>query len=149
MASTSGRRLGALVRTGALAASIGTILLATAPGCGSDSGTSLPEPAVDSTVPADGAIDVSLGIVVSAAFNQQMNLSTVNQATFVLGDPSGTLVPGSVAYDSASFTATFTPDAPLAPNATYTAGLSSGIANIADTPLPSDFTWVFTTGTSP
>ena len=100
-------------------------------------------------LPADGAMDIALGVVVSAAFNQQMNLSTVNEATFVLGDASGTLVAGSVAYDTVTFTATFTPDLPLAPNATYTAGISSGIANVADTPLASDVSWTFTTGTLP
>ena len=134
--------------TGMLALSIWAVLLATAPGCGSGSGTLLPEPEVVSTLPADGAMGVPPGAVVSAEFNQQMNLSTVNDATFVLGDSSGTLVPGRVAYDSATFTATFTPDLPLAPNATYTAGISSGVANVADTPLANDVSWTFTTGTS-
>jgi Bacterial Ig-like domain len=125
------------------------IVLATAVGCGSGSGTALPVPAVVSTTPADNAAGVNLGVVLSATFNQQMNLSTINTATFVLSDPSGTLVSGAVAYDSVKFVATFTPDAPLTPNTTYMAGISSGVANAANTPLPADFTWSFTTGTIP
>jgi len=62
-------------------------------------------------------------------------LSTVNSSTFVLSDPSGALVPGAVAYNSANFTATFTPGAPLAPNTKYMVGISSGVTNIADTPV--------------
>ena len=128
---------------------VGATLLATAVGCGSGSGTVLPIPAVVSTVPADGATEVSVDVIVAATFNQQMNLSTVNESTVVLSGPDGTLVAGTVAYDSANFAATFTPDSPLASNTTYTAGISSGVANVADTPLPSDFTWTFTTQTVP
>jgi hypothetical protein len=132
-----------------LAAVAGAVLIAMLPGCGSGSGTRLPLPAVVSTVPADAATGVHLSAAISATFNQQMNQSTVNDATFVLSDPAGALVEGAVAYDSASFTATFTPDAPLAPNTVYMAGISSGVTNLANTPLPADFTWSFTTGTTP
>ena len=132
-----------------LRAALAGAIMVTMAGCGSGSGTSLPVPAVVSTVPADGASGVHLGAVISATFNQQMNLSTVNGSTFVLSDPSGALVPGAVAYNSANFTATFTPGAPLAPNTKYMVGISSGVTNIADTPLPGDFTWSFTTGATP
>jgi hypothetical protein len=132
-----------------LLAAMAAIMLAALTGCGSGSGTRLPVPAVVSTAPADAATGVHLGATISATFNQQMNQSTVNDSTFVLSDPSGALVAGSVTYDSASFTATFTPHAQLAPNTVYMAGISSGVTNIADTPLPKDFTWSFTTGTTP
>jgi hypothetical protein len=132
-----------------LAALAGAFMLAALPGCGSGSGTRLPVPAVVSTAPADAATGVHLGATISATFNQQMNGTTVNDSTFVLSDPSGALVAGSVTYDSASFIATFTPLAPLAPNTVYMAGISSGVTNIADAPLPNDFTWSFTTGTTP
>lgn len=132
-----------------LLVAVAAIMLVTLPGCGSGSGTRLAVPAVVSTLPADTATGVHLDAVISAVFNQQMNQSTVNDSTFVLSDPSGALVAGSVSYDSASFTATFTPNAPLAPDTMYMAGISSGITSIADTPLPEDFTWSFTTGATP
>jgi len=121
-----------------LLAAMAAVMLAALTGCGSGSGTRLPVLAIVSTAPADTATGVHLGATISATFNQQMNQSTVNDSTFVLSDPSGALVVGSVTYDSASFTATFTPLAPLAPNTVYMAGISSGVTNIADTPLPND-----------
>ncbi len=132
-----------------LAAGAIAVTLVVPVGCGSNSGTSLPNPEVVSTVPEADAAGVGLGTIVAATFNQQMNLSTVNESTFVLGDPSGALVTGTVAYDVTTFTATFTADAPLAPNTMYTAGISVAVTNIADTTLPEDFTWTFTTGAAP
>jgi hypothetical protein len=132
-----------------VAVAFAALMLACTAGCGGGSGTSLPHPAVASTVPADGATGVSLSTAISATFNQQMNLSTINFSTFVVSDPSGRVLAGSIAYDAVNFTATFTPAAPLAPNSTFTAAISAGVANIANTTLGVDFTWNFTTGTTP
>jgi len=122
------------------------LMLAYAAGCGSGSGTSLPHPAVVSTVPADSATGVSLNTTISATFNQQMNLSTINSSTFVVSDPSHRVLAGSLAYNAFSFTATFTPAAPLAPSTTFTASISGGVASVANATLGVDFTWNFTTG---
>ena len=124
-------------------------MLAMTAGCGSGSGTSLPVVAIASMVPADGATDVHLGATVSATFNQQMNQSTINSSTFSLSDPSGAILPGAIAYNSFNFTATFIPDSPLMPNTTYTAAISGGVANVANSTLGTDVTWSFTTGTTP
>ena len=112
--------------------------------CGG-SGTVLPRPAVVSTAPAEAATGIPVDTIISATFNQQMNPSTVNESTFVLSDPESALVPGEVTYDSANFIGMFTPHSPLLPATTYTVGISSGVTNIADKPLPADFTWTFTT----
>jgi hypothetical protein len=125
------------------------IAFAGASACSSGSGTSLPPPEVVAMQPGGGAVDVSPDVIITATFNQQMNLTTVNDATFVLGDADGMLVAGEVTYDSATFTATLTPDAPLDPDVTYTAGISGGVANIANTPLGSDVSWTFTTAAPP
>lgn len=128
---------------------MGGLMLAMTAGCGSGSGTSLPMVAIASMVPADGAIDVHLSAAVSATFNQQMNQSTINSATFSLSDPTGAIVAGAIAYDSFNFTATFSPDSPLMPNTIYTAAISGGVANVANSTLGTDLTWSFTTGTAP
>jgi len=117
-----------------------------AAGCGSGSGTTLPPIVVTSTVPPDGATGIALTVTVTATFNQQMNASTINSSTFVVSDPAGLPVPGTVDYDSVNFVASFTPDAPLKPNTTYTAGISGGVANVGDAILGDDFDWMFTTG---
>ncbi len=124
-------------------------LFAGGSGCSSGSGTSLPPPEIVSMQPADGAVDVLPDVIITATFNQQMNLTTVNDATFVLGDAEGMLVAGEVTYDSLTFTATFTPDAPLDPDVAYTAGISGGVANVANTSLGSDVSWTFTTAAAP
>lgn len=125
------------------------LMLAIAAGCGSGSGTSLPIPEIVAMVPADGATGVSLNITIAATFNQQMNQSTINASTFSLSDPTGAVLPGEIGYDAGTFTATFTPAAPLAPNTTYTAAISGGVANVANTTLGKDVTWTFTTASTP
>jgi hypothetical protein len=128
-----------------LAVALTALMFAYVAGCGSGSGTSLQHPAVVSTMPASGATGVSVNTTISATFNQQMNLSTINSSTFVVSDPSGNILAGSIAYNALSFTATFTPAAPLGPSTMYTASISGGVANVANTTLGVDFTWAFTT----
>jgi hypothetical protein len=122
------------------------LLLAIAPGCGSGSGTSLPVLAIVAMTPADGATGINLSTTVAATFNQQMNQSTINDSTFSLSDPTGALVPGEIAYNATTFTATLSPAAPLVPDTTYTAAVSGGVANVANTTLGNDVTWSFSTG---
>ena len=128
---------------------MGGLMLAVAAGCGSGSGTSLPILAVVSMVPADSSTGVHLSATVSATFNQQMNQSTFNPSTFSLSDPTGAILSGTITYNAFKFTATFTPSSSLAPNTTYMAAISGGVANVANSTLGADVTWSFTTGTTP
>ena len=127
----------------------GMMMLAMVARCGSGSGTSLPILAVVSMVPADGKTGIHLSATISGTFNQQMNQSTINPSTFSLSDPNGAILPGTISYNAFSFTATFTPRSPLAPNTTYMAAISGGVANVANSTLGADVTWSFTTGTTP
>ena len=52
---------------------------------------------------------------------------------------------GTVTYDAPTLTAIFTPDAPLAFVAGYTATLTTGVKDLAGNPLAADFAWSFTT----
>lgn len=125
------------------------LMVAAAAGCGSGSGTSLPKPAIVAMMPADGSTGVDLDTTVSVTFNEQMNQSTINPSTFSVSDPTGAVLSGEIAYDASTFTATFTPSASLAPNTTYTAAVSGGVANVANTTLGREVTWTFTTGSTP
>ena len=101
-------------------------------------------PTVTSTTPADGATGVSLGTTVQATFSDDMNGSTINSSTFLVSGG----VTGTVTYNSATKTATFTPAInALLKNTAYTATLTTGIANLAGTALPANFGWSFTTST--
>src|SRR5690606_7361892 len=71
---------------------------------------------VNARVPAANAVDVPLDATVSVTFNQAVNASTVVADNFTLtsgADDALVEVPGDVAYDAASHTATFTPADPL------------------------------------
>ena len=107
-------------------------------------------PTVTSTSPLDGAVDVGTNATVSAVFSEAMDAATINGSTFELRDASNALVAASVAYDTASQTATLTPSAALTPSATYTAtvvGGAGGVTDVAGNALANDFVWSFTTGT--
>ena len=100
-------------------------------------------PTVTSTAPANGATDVSLGTTIQAIFSDDMNASTINSSTFLVSGG----VTGTVTYNSANRTATFTPSLNngLIKNTTYTATLTTGITNLAGTALSTNFSWSFTT----
>ena len=61
-------------------------------------------PVVESTVPADGTINVPLNQVISATFNEKMNPTTISQTSFTVA-ANGTLINGTVTYNN--LTATF------------------------------------------
>ncbi len=82
--------------------------------------------------PADYALGV-LTTPVTAAFSRAADPATVTTTTVELRDGSSTLVPGSVSYNTATHTATFTPSSALAPLADYTARIVSGSGGVTDT----------------
>ncbi|MCX6615939.1 MAG: Ig-like domain-containing protein, partial [Acidobacteria bacterium] len=103
-------------------------------------------PTVNSTVPANGSIDVALGGNLAATFSESMAPSTINTSTFTLRQ-GATPVAGTVAY--AGVTATFNPTSDLEPLTTYTATVSMEAADLAGIEMEEDFVWTFTTGAAP
>ncbi len=91
---------------------------------------------------------MNTSIAVTATFNETMNVTTINNANFVLLDDSNTLITANVAYDALTSTATLKPSASLADSTTYTAtvrGGAGGVADFAGNLLISDHSWSFTT----
>src|SRR2546422_567291 len=78
-----------------------------------------------------------------------MDPATIGTTSFLLTGPGETAVAGVVVYDVASKTATFAPADNLAPNAVYTATLSTGARDLAGNALAADLVWSFTTGVIP
>jgi hypothetical protein len=103
-------------------------------------------PAVVSTVPANGALNVPIGQVLSATFSETMNTSTISATTFTV-TAGGVAVPGTVTYSG--LVATFTPTASLAYSTVYTATITTGATSVAGTPLATNYVWTFTTITPP
>ncbi|MFC1968587.1 Ig-like domain-containing protein, partial [Chloroflexota bacterium] len=99
-------------------------------------------PMVTFTSPADAATDVAVDAVVTATFSEPMDALTITTGSFTL---EGSVVPGTVTYDSGTNTATFTPDDDLAYNHVYTATLGPPITDVAGNPLVSPYSWSFTT----
>jgi photosystem II stability/assembly factor-like uncharacterized protein len=99
-------------------------------------------PSVTRTTPTDGTTRLSAAATtVKAVFSEDLDPATVNAATFRLDHGAS----GVVTYDPATRTATFTPSASLAYTTTYTATLSTGIADLAGNPLSADYSWTFNT----
>lgn len=101
-------------------------------------------PTVVSTDPADGATGVALDAAVSITFDEALDPDTVAAGAFTLSDGT-TAVPGALAYDDATFTVTFTPDADFAFDTTYTATVTSALTDAAGNALGASHTWSFTT----
>ncbi len=103
-------------------------------------------PTVVSTVPADGATGVSPTAPISAKFSEPMDISSINTTTFTLMTTSGqTPVTGTVTYDNASSTATFTPSSSLSSATSYTATITTGARDVSGNALAANKVWTFTT----
>jgi len=122
---------------------------------------------LESLSPADGTVDVPVvGTVIEAVFREDMDESTIGVNTFglIFTDRFGRLhsVPGAVAYDAGTRTATFTPSEtgvghchggawPLIYGSEYEVRLSPRIASLAGEtlgPEPASFTTVAAPGVS-
>jgi RHS repeat-associated protein len=107
-------------------------------------------PTVTSFSPAAGATNVNANANVTVTFSEAMDAATVNGSTVELRDPSNALVPATVSYNAASFTATLDPTAPLTAEVTYTARVRGGstdprVKDVAGNSLAADVMWTFTT----
>ncbi len=103
-------------------------------------------PEVISSTPADNSLGRSINTTIQATFNEEMNPSTINTATFTV--TKGTApVSGTVSY--AGTTATFTPSGNLEPNTVYTGTITTGAKDPAGNALVNNYVWNFTTGDAP
>lgn len=110
-------------------------------------------PTVSTINPVDAAPSVCTTKIVSAVFNEPMDVATINTTTFRVTD-NGVAVAGNVSYNAQSQTATFVPTSStgFASNrsfvVTVTSG-STGVKDLAGNALASDRTWGFTTNAQP
>ena len=99
-------------------------------------------PSVTSTVPANGAINVSVNGVVTATFDEPLSPATVTAASILLVRAAFP-VAGVVTY--VGNTATFTPSSALDESATYTATITTAVTDLSGNALAAEFVWAFTT----
>jgi hypothetical protein len=105
-------------------------------------------PLVSSTNPVDTATSVSTNQKIVVTFDEGMDSTTLNGTTFTLVGPGVTPVIGNVTYSTIGNTATFTPSSTLATSTTYTATITTGVADLSGNTLASNFVWTFMTGLS-
>ncbi len=103
-------------------------------------------PTVLSTNPVSNATGVCTNGI-NATFSTAMNPTTINTATFLV-TTAGLPVTGTVSLDVTGTIATFTPLNPLTASTTYTATITTGVEDLALTPLAVADIWSFTTGTA-
>jgi len=97
------------------------------------------DPIVTAFTPADGALDVAAGAVMTVTWSQSMATDTC----LTLMDGTTTIA-GTCAYDDPTHTVTFTPDASLNYGTTYTATVTGQVdagGDVQQVPV----TWSFTT----
>lgn len=99
-------------------------------------------PIVSSTSPENTATGVSVNSAITTTLSENMDVSTITNATFTLKQGS-TPVSGTVAYTGTS--ATFTPLSNLSYDATYTATITAGVKDAAGNAMLSDYSWSFKT----
>lgn len=98
-------------------------------------------PAVISHAPTGTKVSVKTDI--TATFNEPMNPLSLNNATLIVCDSSGSSVTGDITYDSK--TVTFDPLSELEYNETYNVTITTGVQDHAGNNMSLDFCWHFTT----
>lgn len=92
--------------------------------------------------PSDDVTGIARNKVVTAAFSEEMNASTINSSTFTVKEGS-TSVSGAVSYSGT--VASFTPSNVLEAGTTYTVKITTGVKDLAGNALSADSEWTFTT----
>lgn len=103
-------------------------------------------PFVVKTKPLDAETDVSLNTQIRIIFNKPMDYLSINSSSIMVMDEVGSVVEGTISYDSSSYTATFTPRTIMSKNTLYSLFIPSYL--IRDTegnPLDRNLTISFRT----
>jgi len=100
-------------------------------------------PIVESTTPLSNALNVPLGQVITATFNEEMDPGSINTTSFIVTGSSP--LAGTVSYSGK--TASFKSLSPLSENTTYTAKITTKVKDVTGNFLQLEYVWVFSTGT--
>ncbi|MHB1278137.1 MAG: Ig-like domain-containing protein [Bacteroidia bacterium] len=103
-------------------------------------------PIVILTDPFNGESNVALNKVITATFNEAMNATSLNGATFLLKQGT-TSISGAVSYSN--LVASFDPTVDLNPGTVYSCTITTGATDAAGNGLLNNYNWSFTTGLIP
>ena len=103
-------------------------------------------PHVVSVSPADGAKNCPIAQIIKVTFDQDMDVSTITNATFYFKGEGGFPMPATVSYDAATKTATLIPLAKLVAGETYYITLTQSVKSTAGLSVPgAPLIWTFHT----
>ncbi|MGA2656274.1 MAG: LamG-like jellyroll fold domain-containing protein [Verrucomicrobiota bacterium] len=91
-------------------------------------------PLVQSITPTNGAVQVDILPTIAVAFNEPMNPSTINAATFEITH-GGVAVPGTYGLGQSNLVAFWRPAGPLSLGGTYNLTLTAGITEAGGNPI--------------
>ncbi|MGE0073754.1 MAG: ice-binding family protein [Sphaerochaetaceae bacterium] len=112
-------------------------------GCDSNIG-SQGAPVVESTSPMHRSTGTAITSEITATFNESMDPTTITAETFTVSK-AGDNISGTVAFDAPTMTVTFTPAANLENSTEYLATLTTGVKDLAGTPMTEEKEWDFIT----
>lgn len=105
-------------------------------------------PTVSSVTPAANATGIAQSAVLNILFSEDMTAASISTTSVTLRDAANNIISGTVTYNAATRTATFTPASALSYQTVYTARVlsgSNGVKDAAGNALAADYTWSFTT----
>lgn len=121
-------------------------------GCYSAQAVDVTPPTVSSTIPPDASMETPIGTPISIAFSEAMDPSTLTRETFRVRAGNrpieGTVRIATAGVGRPTF-ATFKPRFDLSPDTIYTVVVSAKASDRAGNPLAVDYSWTFTTGSTP
>jgi len=103
---------------------------------------------VDQISPVSGTANYSADAPITVSFTRAMDAASITSSSIQLLDANNNLVSATVTYSSSSRTATLTPSAALAPNASYQVvvrGRGPGVKDASGNATPEDVISTFTT----
>lgn len=121
---------------------IAMVILITACSDDKTAETNIP-PTVNSTDPANNAIEVPRNKVITIEFSEAMDPTTINATSFSLTDGENN-VTGDVSFSGT--TASFTPTDSFEPSANYTATLTTEAKDLSGKPIETNTVWSFSAG---
>ena len=103
-------------------------------------------PQVKNVSPEHGVTDVTVNALIQATFENDIDPTTLDTNSFVVMHGNGTAVGGTVSYNATTKSTVFTPDVELDADTTYTATITTAVADSQGLPLEADYSWNFMTG---
>lgn len=115
-------------------------------GCNTENESDFTAPSVVYTYPSNGETNVSVDTDIIVYFNEEISPYTATSSTFTLSRMGAysKLINGTVSVSG--IMVTLSPDAPLEPNTTFVATVSSSLTDTNGNGIPLGYSFYFTTG---